>query len=195
MKTPLLLPAGALPVAVAMLAFASPVTGGTGETSAQPAMKMTLVCPAFADGQLIPAKYTADGADVSPPLKWSGVPEGTRSLALLVDDPDAPVGNWTHWVLYELPASATELPERTPKMHVMPNGARQGLNDFKKPGYGGPAPPPGKPHRYIFTLYALDQHLALTPDTTTRKELSAAIQGHVLAQAQITGIYQRKKSP
>ena len=182
-----------LPGVVAVLPLSPPIARGADDPAIQAAMKITLTSTAFTDGQAIPAKFTADGADVSPPLRWSGVPDGAKSLALVVDDPDAPVGNWTHWVLYALPPTATELPEHAAKVQVMSNGARQGLNDFKKTGYGGPAPPAGKPHHYIFTLYALDKAITLPPDSTTRKQLLTTIEGHVLAQGQLTGIYQRKK--
>lgn len=155
-------------------------------------MSLKLTSPAFAEGQPIPAKYTGDGPDVSPPLQWSGVPAGAKSLALICDDPDAPVGTWVHWVLYGLPASATELPENVPPQETLPSGARQGVNDFGRVGYGGPAPPPGKPHRYYFKLYALDTELNLKPKAT-KQELLRAMQGHILAEGQLMGTYQRRR--
>jgi Raf kinase inhibitor-like YbhB/YbcL family protein len=103
---------------------------------------------AFQAGQAIPTKYTCEGADISPPLQWSGVPAGAKSLALICDDPDAPVGTWVHWVLYDLPVTATDLVEKVPASETLSLGAKQGINDFKRVGYGGPCPPPGKPHRY-----------------------------------------------
>lgn len=155
-------------------------------------MSLKLTSPAFAEGQPIPANYTGDGPDVSPPLQWSGVPAGAKSLALICDDPDAPVGTWVHWVLYGLPASATELPENVPPHETLPSGARQGVNDFGRVGYGGPAPPPGKPHRYYFKLYALDTELNLKPKAT-KPELLRAMEGHILAQGQLMGTYQRRR--
>ena len=152
---------------------------------------MELTSTAFTNGAAIPAKHTCDARNSSPPLKWSGVPAGAKSLALLVDDPDAPVGTWVHWVLYDLPATATELAEDLPKSQYIAGGARQGLNDFKHLGYGGPCPPPGKPHRYFFKLYALDAALDLKPGLK-KKELEAAMEKHILAQAQLMGTYQRK---
>lgn len=152
---------------------------------------MQLSSTAFADGQPIPVKYTCDKENVSPPLKWSGVPAEAKSLALIADDPDAPVGTWVHWVLYDLPATASELSEGLPKGQYVPGGAKQGLNDFKHLGYGGPCPPPGNPHRYYFKLYALDSLLELKPGAT-KKEVEGAIQKHTLAQTQLMGTYKRK---
>jgi len=156
-----------------------------------PSGHMQLTSATFAEGELIPAKHTCDDKNVSPPLKWSGAPPGTKSLALIVDDPDAPAGTWVHWVLYDLPGSASELPEDLPKGQYLPNGAKQGLNDFKHLGYGGPCPPKGNPHRYLFKLYALDTSLDLKPGAT-KKELEGAIGKHVLAQGQLIGTYKRK---
>jgi Raf kinase inhibitor-like YbhB/YbcL family protein len=153
--------------------------------------QMQLTSTAFAEGAAIPVKHTCDAKDVSPPLKWSGAPAGTKSLALIVDDPDAPVGNWVHWVLYDLPATTTELAEDVPKSQFVVGGARQGLNDFQHLGYGGPCPPHGKPHRYFFKLYALDVTLDLKPGLT-KKDLEHAMEKHILAQAQLMGTYQRK---
>jgi Raf kinase inhibitor-like YbhB/YbcL family protein len=155
-------------------------------------MKVDVTSTAFREGQPIPAQYTADGKDVSPPLSWGGVPAGTRSLALVCEDPDAPRGTWSHWVLFNLPADASGLPEGVPPEAKLPSGAAQGTNDFRKVGYGGPSPPPGKPHRYFFKLYALDTTLSLPPGTT-RQQLQAAVQGHVLAEGQLMGTYGRAK--
>lgn len=152
---------------------------------------MQLTSTAFAEGQSIPAKYTCDGEDASPPLQWSGAPTGVKSFALIADDPDAPVGTWVHWVLFDVPATATELPEAMPKTQYVPGGAKQGLNDFKHLGYGGPCPPAGKPHRYFFKLYALDGVLDLKPGAS-KKEVERAIEKHTLAQGQLMGIYKRK---
>jgi Raf kinase inhibitor-like YbhB/YbcL family protein len=153
---------------------------------------MKLTSTAWADGQAIPAKFTCSGADVSPPLAWSDVPAGMQSLALICDDPDAPGGTWVHWVLYALPAVATALPENIAATGTLPDGSRQGLNDFRRVGYGGPCPPPGAPHHYVFKLYALDAVLSLNP-RATKAELLRAMEGHVLAEARMTGIYQRPR--
>ncbi len=153
--------------------------------------RMELTSTAFTNGAAIPAKHTCDAKNVSPPLKWSGVPAGTKSLALIADDPDAPVGTWVHWVLYDLPATTTELSEDVPKSQYLAGGAKQGLNDFRYLGYGGPCPPPGKPHRYFFKLYALDTVLDLKPGLK-KKDLESAMQKHTLGEAQLMGTYQRK---
>jgi len=152
---------------------------------------MQLTSAAFAEGAPMPAKHTCDDKNVSPPLKWSGAPPRTKSLVLIADDPDAPMGTWVHWVLYDLPATVIELPENLPKGQYLPNGAKQGLNDFKHLGYGGPCPPPGKSHRYFFKLYALDASLQLDPGAT-KKEVERAMEKHVLAQGQLMGTYKRK---
>ncbi len=153
--------------------------------------RMQLSSSAFSDGAPIPAKYTCDDQNVSPPLKWSGVPADAKSLVLLADDPDAPRGTWVHWVLYELPASTAELPENIAKTQYVAGGARQGLNDFKHLGYGGPCPPPGKAHRYFFKLYALDNQLGLKPGAS-KKEVESAMANHVLAHGELRGTYQRR---
>jgi Raf kinase inhibitor-like YbhB/YbcL family protein len=154
--------------------------------------QMQLTSTAFTEGSAIPAKYTCDGKNVSPPLKWTGVPAGTKSLVLIVDDPDAPVGTWVHWVLYDLPVTATELAEDMPKSQFVAGGAKQGLNDFRHLGYGGPCPPHGKAHWYFFKLYALEVVLDLKPGLT-KKDLERAMEKHILAQGQLMGTYQRKQ--
>jgi Raf kinase inhibitor-like YbhB/YbcL family protein len=148
-------------------------------------MDFTLSSPEFADGAVIPARHTCDGEDISPRLTWSGAPEGTRSLALVMDDPDAPRGSFTHWVVYDLPTDLKELGEGSTQ------GTR-GRNSFGKTGYGGPCPPPGDaPHRYRFTLYALDvPTLALA--NGTREELDRKIDTHVLRTARLMARYQRQ---
>src|SRR5262245_18052333 len=153
-------------------------------------MTMQLTSTAFREGEPIPKQYTGDGRNVSPPLRWADPPDGAKSFALIADDPDAPRGTWVHWVLFNLPADALELPEGVPANDSLKNGAKQGKNDFGKLGYGGPAPPPGKPHRYFFKLYALDTQLNL-PAGATREQLLAAISGHVLAEGQLMGRYGR----
>jgi Raf kinase inhibitor-like YbhB/YbcL family protein len=148
-------------------------------------MKLHLSSTAFENGQAIPRRYTGDGEDVSPPFTWAEPPSGTQSFALICDDPDAPRGTWVHWVLCNLPADSRELAEG-----ASANGAIEGKNDFGNLGYGGPAPPPGKPHRYYFKLYALDQKLDV-PAGTTKAQVLAACKGHVLAEAELMGKYQR----
>ena len=153
--------------------------------------KMQLTSSAFTEGAAIPAKHTCDAKNVSPALKWTGVPAGARSLALIADDPDAPSGTWVHWILYDLAPTVSELPEDVPKSKSIAGGAKQGLNDFQQLGYGGPCPPRGKPHRYFFKLYALDAQLDLKPGLT-KKEVERGMEKHIVAQAQLMGTYQRK---
>ena len=155
---------------------------------------MKLESPNFENQGDIPKKFTCDGSDVSPALAWSDVPEGTKSFALIVDDPDAPDPakprmTWVHWVLYNIPATAKSLPEGVIQSDL-PKGTLQGLNDWKKPGYGGPCPPIGK-HRYFHKLYALD---VVLPDLgqPTKAKLEKAMEGHVLAKGELVGLYQRK---
>jgi hypothetical protein len=152
-------------------------------------MAITLTSSAFTEGAMIPKKHTCDAEDTSPDLKWSGVPQIAKSLALICDDPDAPVGTWVHWVLFNLPADVTALPAGIPADAVLMNGARHGKNDFRKLGYGGPCPPGGT-HRYYFKLYALDTVLTLQSGST-KAELLAAMKGHILAEAQLMGKYKR----
>lgn len=153
-------------------------------------MAMTLTSPAFPEGGEIPRKYTCDGADVSPALRWKDSPSETKSFALIADDPDAPVGTWVHWVLYDLPGETGELKEGIPAAETLDNGARQGSNDFRKVGYGGPCPPGGSAHRYFFKLYALDSKMNLKP-RATKQQLLDAMKGHILAEAQLMGRYKR----
>jgi hypothetical protein len=153
-------------------------------------MALTVSSSAFKEGDRIPAKYTCQGQDVSPPLAWGEPPAGTQSVALIVDDPDAPGGVFTHWVLFNIPPDSRELPEAVPIQAGLARGALQGKTDFGRIGYGGPCPPPGRPHRYQFTLYALDQPLGLEGGAS-KKQLLSAMEGHILAQGQLTGTYQR----
>lgn len=150
---------------------------------------MDLTSSSFSNGQ-IPLDYTCDGANRSPQLAWSQPPAATRALALTVTDPDAPFGTFTHWVLFNLPAATLSLPEDVPTNSQLPDGTLQGRNDFSNTGYGGPCPPRGSTHRYVFTLYALDAPLALAPGST-RKQLESALAGHILAHAQLTARYSR----
>jgi Raf kinase inhibitor-like YbhB/YbcL family protein len=138
---------------------------------------------------MIAAKYTCDGADFSPPLEWAGSPAGTKSFALICDDPDAPMGTWVHWVIYDIPPTATMLAEGITREKDLPGGGTQGINDFRKIGYGGPCPPGGT-HRYFFKLYALDTTLGLKPGIT-KDQLLKAMRGHILAEAQLMGTYKR----
>lgn len=158
-------------------------------------MALAIRSAAFAHGGEIPARHTCEGADVSPPLAWSGVPEGTRSLALVVDDPDAPDParprtTWVHWVVYGIPPTATGLAEAI-RRDALPAGAREGTNDWKRQGWGGPCPPVGR-HRYFFKLYALDVTL---PDlgAPTKSALLEATKGHVLAEAELVGTYEKRR--
>jgi Raf kinase inhibitor-like YbhB/YbcL family protein len=157
-------------------------------------MALTLTSTAFTAGGSIPSKYTCDGANVSPPLSWAGLPPATKSLALIVDDPDAPdpaapQTTWVHWVVYDIPPDVPGLPEAAGQQ-ARPGGARVGLNDWKKAGYGGPCPPIGR-HRYFYKLYALD---VVLPDLghPTKAALEKAMQKHILEHAELVGTYQRK---
>jgi Raf kinase inhibitor-like YbhB/YbcL family protein len=151
-------------------------------------MEMKVTSPAFQEGGMIPPQYTCTGANISPPLAWNSVPEKTKSLALIADDPDAPGKTWVHWIAFNLPASARELPENVPAQESL-NGGKQGTNDFKKVGYGGPCPPSGT-HHYYFKLYALDTDLTLD-SSATKDQLLKAMEGHVLGEGQLMGQYQK----
>ncbi len=153
-------------------------------------MPLQLTSSAFHDGQPIPKKYTCAGQDVSPELSWSGASSETKSLALIVDDPDAPGGVWVHWIIYDLPAETRELPEGMAKDRELRNGARQGKNDFGKIGYGGPCPPSGPAHRYFFKLYGLREKTGLNAGAT-KADLERAMKGKVIEQATLTGKFGR----
>src|SRR5579871_225603 len=187
--------------AVATVALSSPVVSIRYATDlhsafplfvieAEASMSLSISSPSFTNGGNIARKFTCDGADVSPQLSWSHPPQGTKSFALLVDDPDAPVGNWNHWAMWNLPAAARDLAEGIRKDAELSDGSRQGQNDFRKTGYNGPCPPPGKPHRYYFKLCALDASLDLKPGAT-KKNIEAAMKGHILAEAEWMGRYGR----
>ena len=152
--------------------------------------RMQITSPVFSDNGDIPPMYTCQGQDVNPPLQIDEIPAGTKSLVLIMDDPDAPGGVFTHWVLFNLPADSTGLPEGVPTTAEMENGARQGLNDFGMIGYGGPCPPSGSPHHYHFTLYALGTSLGLDPGSS-KAQVLGAIAGHILAEDQLVGLYGR----
>jgi Raf kinase inhibitor-like YbhB/YbcL family protein len=155
-------------------------------------MAFELSTAAFSAGGDIPARHTCDGADMSPALEWTAPPDGTKSLALIMDDPDAPGRTWVHWVLYNVPPTQRELPEGVDPSATLASGARQGTNDFGRIGYGGPCPPPGPAHRYFFRLYALDTTVDLAPKAK-RSALDLAMNGHVLATAELVGRYQRAR--
>lgn len=147
----------------------------------------------FAAEETIPTEHTCDGADTSPPLSWGPPPAGTQSIALIMHDPDAPSGDFTHWVLFNLPPQLAAIEPGVPPAGELPDGARQGRNDFGRLGYGGPCPPPGPAHRYVFALYALDIPLDL-PAGSARAEVEAPMGGHVLARSELVGRYSRKGS-
>ena len=153
-----------------------------------PAAALTVRSTVFDHQGMIPVKYTGLGKDISPPLSWKDTPAKTVTFALICEDPDAPMGTWVHWVAYNIPAASAALPEGIARQGVLADGTKQGKNDFGMIGYGGPLPPPGKAHRYIFTLYALDTKLLL-PAGVSRQELLNAMKGHVLGQAQLTGLF------
>lgn len=152
---------------------------------------MILTSPSFLDGQTIPADFTCDGRDISPPLQWNGAPEKTAQFALLMDDPDAPGGTWSHWVMYGVPVNHKGLDENIPAIPVLPDGSCQGRNSWARIGYGGPCPPSGI-HRYVFHLFALSESPVLESGLSSSQVL-AAIRNDILAEALITGLYQRKR--
>jgi hypothetical protein len=159
-------------------------------------MTFTVSSPAFRHNAYIPERYACGSEDVSPELKWSGLPEGAKSVAVIMDDPDAPPGTWVHWILFNILPSAKGLKENAAKTEVLPDGSRHGRvwgvneDDFSRIGYYGPCPPPGKPHRYFFKVYALDKLLDL-PAGTAKGALLKAMEGHVLARAELVGLYKR----
>ncbi len=152
-------------------------------------MALQITSAAFSEAGMIPKPYTCDGDDVSPDLLWSGVPEDTKSLALICDDPDAPVGTWVHWVLFNIPADEKGISSEIAPVATLTNGANHGSNDFGRLGYGGTCPPGGT-HRYFFKLYALDMFLSLDSGAT-KPQVEEAMQGHILAEAQWLGKYKR----
>jgi Raf kinase inhibitor-like YbhB/YbcL family protein len=185
-------------LAVCALALALVLVGCEGRraSDAKPeegAMAWSLSSPAFEPHGTIPARHTADGADVSPALSWPAAPEGTVEIALICNDPDAPVGNWVHWVIYGIPPDRTSLPEGVPATETLPDlgGARQGRNDFRRIGYGGPSPPRGPAHHYHFRLYALDAPTNLASGAT-EPQVMQAMAGHILARADLVGRYGRQ---
>ena len=146
--------------------------------------KLSVMSPAFENNKFIPAKYTCDGDNVNPPLTIEGVPEGTKTLALIVDDPDAPMGTWDHWIVWNIPAATSKIAENTAP-------GPEGMNDFRRRSYGGPCPPSGT-HRYFFKVYALDVKLDLSP-TSRKRDVEKAMQGHILAKGELVGLYRRSR--
>lgn len=175
---------------IVVLAVGALIGGSTVCALSRNVSKLTVTSTAFRDGETIPTKYTADGANVSPPLSISGVPSGSKSIALICDDPDAPRGTFVHWVLFNWPVREKSIPENVPPVQKLANGAMQGKNDFGRIGYGGPAPPSGV-HRYYFKVYALDIKLDLKPGST-KQQLEKAMKDHIVGKGQLMGRYGRK---
>jgi hypothetical protein len=192
MNQKLTIPSSAAAAMIALFVLTTGIAPGQELKKEQASASITLTSPAFQSGESIPFKYTCEGSNISPPLKWTGSPAGTKTFALICDDPDAPSGTWVHWVLFNVPASSSALSEKVEPAGNLRGGAKQGSNSFNKIGYGGPCPPPGKPHRYFFKLYALDTEIALKPGAT-KEELLRAMEKHVLAQGRLMGTCQRKK--
>jgi len=167
------------------------ILSGEGQPAVKGEKRMELKSAAFKQGGTIPPKFTCDGEDISPELSWSAGPSGTESFALIADDPDAPMGTWTHWVIWNIPANERALPEKVSAAGQLANGAVQGTSSFKKIGYGGPCPPGGS-HRYFFKLFALDKKLSLKPGAR-KEDLLKEIKGHVLGEAQLMGTYKRQQ--
>jgi len=159
-------------------------------------MTLTITSPAFKHNSYIPKKHACNGEDVSPELRWKGLSSGTKSIAVIMDDPDAPPGTWVHWILFDIPPLLTGLEENVAKKETLPDGSKHGLvwgvndGDFDRVGYYGPCPPPGKPHRYFFKVYALDKVLGLPPKIT-KNALLKAMEGRILAQGELIGLYKR----
>lgn len=180
---------------VGMLVLLVALSACQGSRQEQPAqedveMKLEVESSAFAAGETIPVRYTCDGDDISPPLSWSEPPPGAESLVLIVDDPDAPAGTWTHWVLFNVPATARSLAEGVPPDATVEGVGVHGNSSWRRPGYGGPCPPRGAAHRYLFKLYALDTALDLRPGAS-QVDVEQALEGHILAQGQLMGKYGR----
>jgi len=167
------------------------VEGAYHDVFSEGGIKMQILSSAFTEGSMIPVKYTCDGQDISPPLEWKDAPAGTKTFALIGDDPDAPSGNWVHWVAYNIPAGVTKLGENVQREKEFANGMRQGSNDWLKIGYGGPCPPGGT-HRYYFKLYALDAALEAKPGAT-KAQIVNAMKGRILAEAKLMGKYSRQR--
>jgi len=181
-------------VSLSLLVVVAVFSTSESEEKEAAAMAMEITSPAFEANGTIPVRHTCDGEDLSPALSWTGAPEGTKSFVLIMDDPDAPPGTWVHWVLYDLPADATGLPEGLPEKdnpgHGGVHGLCWGVNDFSRVGYHGPCPPPGSSHRYLFKLYALDTRLGLAP-RATKPVVVKAMEGHLLAESELVGTFRR----
>ncbi len=177
---------------VMMIALAGGCPNGGAKSKGGKKMSIQITSSAFTQGQPIPKKYTGEGVDVSPPLSWSNLPAGAKELALICDDPDAPNGDWVHWVIYKIPAAAKGLPEGVAHDAKLkePAGALQGDNSWPSTGYRGPMPPPGKTHHYYFKLFALDAPLQAEPGLN-KKALEEKMKGHVLGQGELMGTYKR----
>ena len=186
----------ALAIIIGTIIFSAlSVAGQTEEATEKPKEEvematLELKSDAFKQGETIPVKYTCDGDDISPQLSWGKPPDGTMELVLICDDPDAPVGTWDHWIIYSLPPDTVGLPEGIPKTKEIENGGLQGKNSWGRIGYGGPCPPRGPAHRYLFKLYAIDKTLDLKPGVT-KENLEKAMRGHILAQGELMGKYAR----
>ncbi|MDP2767105.1 MAG: YbhB/YbcL family Raf kinase inhibitor-like protein [Candidatus Methanoperedens sp.] len=174
-----------------LLLFSLAVVSGciAGEKEVNTMEKITVSAEAFREGETIPAEYTCDGKDVSPSLSWKGIPANAKSIALIMDDPDAPGGTFVHWVLFNIPANTQKLPKGIPGNQTLGDGSRHGATDFGRVSYGGPCPPRGT-HRYYFKMYALDTMLDLKPGAS-KKQLENAMKGHILAQGELMGKYER----
>ncbi len=170
-------------VILVLMSIAIFITGGD-------LMALEVKSAAFEEGGSIPPKYTGKGEDISPPLEWSDIPQGTKSLALICDDPDAPMMTWIHWIVYNIPPEADGFKEGMAKDSMLADGTMQGITDFRSIGYGGPSPPPGGAHRYYFKLYALDTKLDLKPGAT-KKALLKAMEAHILGETQLMGKFKR----
>src|SRR3972149_3618997 len=176
-----------LTLSVLLLSFGGAMAQKGGET-----MNFTISTSAFREGETIPRQYTCDGADLSPPLKWEGIPAETKGFAIIMDDPDAPVGTFTHWVIYDIPADTNTLPEGLARNPDLPNGIKQGTTSFRRTGYGGPCPPPGRPHRYFFTIYALDIQTTGLGPKASKQDVENRIKGHTIGKAIVMGKYGRR---
>lgn len=177
-------------LAIMVAAAGSAAQSQTKQPASSHSMSFQLTSSAFSSGGAIPRQYTCDGADHSPDLHWSEPPRGAVTFALVMHDPDAPVGDWVHWVVWNLPQAEHGMAANFPKQAELPNGTRQGSNDSKKTGYNGPCPPTGKPHRYVFRVYAVDTKLDLAAGAT-RADLESALKEHILAEAEYMGMYHR----
>ncbi|MBM4240330.1 MAG: YbhB/YbcL family Raf kinase inhibitor-like protein [Euryarchaeota archaeon] len=176
-----------LVLAVIVVVATAGCTSETGNKTSQNATGFKISSSAFSEGGMIPQKYTTNGEDVSPPLSWSSAPSGAQSFAIICEDPDSPAGNFTHWVIFDIPSNVKELAEGIGDQRTLENGAKQGINDFGSIGYMGPAPPSGT-HRFYFKIYALDTKLNLEAGAT-KDQVLKAMEGHILAETQLMGKY------